>query len=390
LTLRARFDVVTQPFHLEMLSIMRTRPAVSFITAIVFAVSLLLSAPGSARATAVGITSSFQFSSFLLAGTKAANGTFDLQFLLYTQPVGGSQVGQTSSAFGVRVTKGSYSAVLDFGVGAFTGEPRWIEVRYRKAGVGAYLPAAQRIQVLAVPYAMMSANAEHANVADAVSGSVNSAHAETADFATNAGHATTANSANTATTATYASLAAVATVAITATSATVAASANAAALAAEAQHAANADHALNADSATNAENATHADTADFATTAGAVTGQEMLVRSGSRNITGTLTSATEQLIQTGVVSITQGVFENHVNFPEAFDTRPVVFLSYLGTDAAGGSDWQDTVYNSPGTGIYLQANQVSTTRFVMRHGIGGPSADQTHKIAWLAIGTKKR
>ncbi|HVF46866.1 MAG TPA: hypothetical protein VNA17_04805, partial [Pyrinomonadaceae bacterium] len=83
------------------------------------------------------------------------SGNHDLEVKLYPVAAGGAPiVGQVVT--GVPVTQGIFSVTVDFGLGVFSGDDRWIEVSYRRSGtLGGFIPT-PRQQVYSVPYAIKS------------------------------------------------------------------------------------------------------------------------------------------------------------------------------------------------------------------------------------------
>src|SRR5690349_13129304 len=57
-----------------------------------------------------------------------ANGTYDLQFNLFTLPVGGALIGPLFTTNDLAISNGLFVVTLDFGASAFTGAPRWLEI----------------------------------------------------------------------------------------------------------------------------------------------------------------------------------------------------------------------------------------------------------------------
>jgi hypothetical protein len=57
------------------------------------------------------------------------DGTVDLQFRLYDDPTGGSQVGSTVTLDDWPVSDGLFQAELDFGAGVFDGSPRYLDIQ---------------------------------------------------------------------------------------------------------------------------------------------------------------------------------------------------------------------------------------------------------------------
>jgi hypothetical protein len=93
----------------------------------------------------------------LLSGGQPLNGTADVQFRLINAAVGGTQVGQTQVATNVSVSDGLFVAELDFGVTAFNGDPRWLEILVRSpAGSGQYELLTPRQPITWAPYAMQT------------------------------------------------------------------------------------------------------------------------------------------------------------------------------------------------------------------------------------------
>ncbi len=91
----------------------------------------------------------------LAEGGKPASGAFDLRFALFDAPGGGAQIGQTLVFPSVGVVDGAFTVVLDFGVGAFDGNARWLEVAVRHTGQGASLATLDPRQAITpAPYAL--------------------------------------------------------------------------------------------------------------------------------------------------------------------------------------------------------------------------------------------
>ena len=68
--------------------------------------------------------SGFTYQGQLQDGNSPANGSYDLQFMLYDAATDGVQVGATVTAEDVPVSKGLFVVKLDFGAGAFGGGGR--------------------------------------------------------------------------------------------------------------------------------------------------------------------------------------------------------------------------------------------------------------------------
>lgn len=96
---------------------------------------------------------SFTYQGRLTDSGAPANGTYDIQVLLFDAAAGGSQVGSTITLNDIVISNGVFSASLDFGA-QFSGNARWIELRVRPgASVGAYTTISPRTLLDSTPYA---------------------------------------------------------------------------------------------------------------------------------------------------------------------------------------------------------------------------------------------
>jgi hypothetical protein len=89
-----------------------------------------------------------------------AQGDYDLRFRLYNAVEAGHQSGPDVTLAPVQVTDGRFTVTLDFGPGAFDGNPRWLELAVRSNNV----PTAQaaltpRQRILPLPYAIHAGSA---------------------------------------------------------------------------------------------------------------------------------------------------------------------------------------------------------------------------------------
>lgn len=98
------------------------------------------------------------------AGT-AATGSHDFEFALFDAVSGGTQVGSTITVNAVAVTNGIFSVKLDFG-NQFPGANRFLEIRVRTAGGGAFTTLSPRQSVNSAPYSIKSLNASNADTAN--------------------------------------------------------------------------------------------------------------------------------------------------------------------------------------------------------------------------------
>lgn len=80
---------------------------------------------------------------------------YDFVFQLYDVASGGAPLTTDVSRDDVPVVDGLFTVVLDFEVGAFNGQDRWLEIHVRPGGSsGAYSPLTPRQPISAAPYAL--------------------------------------------------------------------------------------------------------------------------------------------------------------------------------------------------------------------------------------------
>ncbi len=125
------------------------------------AVGLAVGLATSATWAETPLSTAFNYQGQLKQGGVPLNATADFEFSLWDAagsgepPTGGNQVRSTVNVTAVNVTNGLFSAELDFGVGAFDGSARWLQIAVRSpAGGGAFTTLAPRQALSAVPYAI--------------------------------------------------------------------------------------------------------------------------------------------------------------------------------------------------------------------------------------------
>jgi len=102
----------------------------------------------------------FTYQGYLADGASAANGVFDFQFRLYDALTGPSQVGSQLSVPNLSVSNGYFTASLDFGASAFTGNKLWLEIDVKPDLGSTYSTLTPRIELTASPYTLFSLNTD--------------------------------------------------------------------------------------------------------------------------------------------------------------------------------------------------------------------------------------
>ena len=114
---------------------------------------------------AQGMGSAFTYQGRLNDDGSAANGVYDLEFRLYDALTGGSQIDTTKLMENVNVYDSYFTVSLDFGVPAFNGDPRWLQIGVRP-GASTERPTAltPRQPVSPNPYAIYAARSDWLNL----------------------------------------------------------------------------------------------------------------------------------------------------------------------------------------------------------------------------------
>ena len=100
------------------------------------------------------VSTAFTYQGRLSDGNSPANGSYDLQFILFNASQNGQQIGSPVSIENVTVVDGLFSLSLDFGHAAFNGSKRWLEIMVRPGdSTGNYSRLTPRRELTAVPYA---------------------------------------------------------------------------------------------------------------------------------------------------------------------------------------------------------------------------------------------
>ncbi|MFC1783199.1 hypothetical protein ACFL02_06395 [Planctomycetota bacterium] len=108
------------------------------------------------------VGTAFKYQGRLMDGGTAAEGFYDFEFELYDAAGGNIQVGPTLAKENVGVYAGYFTVPLDFGVGIFAGDPRWLQIGVRPGELSdpcEYTNLSPRQELTPTPYAIYAANA---------------------------------------------------------------------------------------------------------------------------------------------------------------------------------------------------------------------------------------
>ncbi len=131
--------------------------ALSFATLLIASVAIVDAQGPNPRAPRANLGTAFTYQGQLKnSGTAySGSGACDFQFKLYDASSAGTRIGSTQTASSVSVSSGYFTAPLDFGASAFTGDARWLDISVRcPAGSGSYTALAPRQQITPAPHAL--------------------------------------------------------------------------------------------------------------------------------------------------------------------------------------------------------------------------------------------
>ncbi|MFK7958448.1 MAG: hypothetical protein AB8B96_20320 [Lysobacterales bacterium] len=112
---------------------------------------------------ALAVGTNFTYQGELQVASAPAQGSYDFEFSLFDAQSDGAGVGPTQSIDAVAVSNGIFTVDLDFGINAFDGTERWLEIRVKLAANTSFVTLSPRQGVSPAPYAIRS---ETAMVAD--------------------------------------------------------------------------------------------------------------------------------------------------------------------------------------------------------------------------------
>ncbi len=106
------------------------------------------------------VGTAFTYQGQLKRGGNPVDDTCDFQFSLWDAASGGTQIGTSQNKTGVQVTDGLFTIPdLDFGVGAFQGDARWLQIAVKCTGDADYTTLMPRQALTAAPYALYARSA---------------------------------------------------------------------------------------------------------------------------------------------------------------------------------------------------------------------------------------
>jgi hypothetical protein len=108
-----------------------------------------------------GQGTAFTYQGVLNSGGAPANGSYDIQFTLYTTNVTGGPLAGPVTNSATSVSNGLFTAVVDFGPGVFNGQPLWLDVSVSPAGSNTFTELTPRQPITSTPYAAMAGGASN-------------------------------------------------------------------------------------------------------------------------------------------------------------------------------------------------------------------------------------
>lgn len=115
--------------------------------------------PQAPQAPDAPVGTGFTYQGRLEVSGNPANGAYDLRFLLFDASAAGTQIGATQTVNDLVISAGLLNLQLDFGVAAFGGGERWLQIEVRAgSSAGAYTILAPRQELSPAPYALALPN----------------------------------------------------------------------------------------------------------------------------------------------------------------------------------------------------------------------------------------
>ncbi len=141
---------------------MKTRISKTPVVLALLALAIL----NSELSTSLAQGTAFTYQGQLQDNGSPANGSYDLQFILFNASVGGSHAGPILTNSATAVSNGMFTVTLDFAAGVFTGTNYWLDIAVRTNGADTFAELTPRQPLTPTPYAIYAPNAGLADTAD--------------------------------------------------------------------------------------------------------------------------------------------------------------------------------------------------------------------------------
>ncbi|HUA64570.1 MAG TPA: hypothetical protein VME24_01905 [Alphaproteobacteria bacterium] len=107
---------------------------------------------------AFGQGTAFTYQGQLQSNGGLANGTYNLQFSLYTNSAGGVAVAGPVTNSAVTVTNGLFTVIIDFGSAAWSGATNWLQIGVASNGISTFAQLNPRQEITPTPYSIFAEN----------------------------------------------------------------------------------------------------------------------------------------------------------------------------------------------------------------------------------------
>lgn len=131
------------------------------LTILFFSLGLICSCVKIGRAASLG--TAFTYQGHLYDANNVANDLYDFQFRLYDSASDGNQIGGDVNVPDVDVIDAYFAVEMDFGLGVFDGNARWLEIGVRQGGLedpNQYTALVPRQEIKPTPYAQTSIDSD--------------------------------------------------------------------------------------------------------------------------------------------------------------------------------------------------------------------------------------
>jgi hypothetical protein len=128
----------------------------------------LLLTINSQSSTVLAQGTAFTYQGQLQNNGTLANGTFNLQFTLYTNSVGGTAVAGPVTTNGVSISNGLFTVAMDFGATAWNGATNWLQISVETNGGSSFSTLSPRQEITPTPYAIFAEGANAAGLSGTI------------------------------------------------------------------------------------------------------------------------------------------------------------------------------------------------------------------------------